>query len=62
MGQYWKIVNVDKLEELPNNDGFKFGDVIGGCGPERLVDLLQVPRIPEFRVSAESASTAKERK
>lgn len=43
MGQYWKLINIDRKEELHNDGGLKLWEMLmNGC-LEQLVDLIRKP-------------------
>lgn len=45
MGQYWKMVNVDKAERVRmSNRGLKMWEILASGGTGALVKLLTVPR------------------
>ncbi len=62
MGQYWKIVNIDKREEIPNIGGklqqLLIGPTDTGWSGHALVQLLTVPVVTALDVlfSVEQAS------
>ncbi|KAK2599877.1 hypothetical protein N8I77_011597 [Diaporthe amygdali] len=52
MGQYWKLVNIDRQEELLNNGGGrKLVEILGGGSLEQLVELIRNPKWIPFRSS-----------
>lgn len=53
MGQYWKVVNIDKEEKLKNEGGLKLWEILSNRVAEQLVGLLMVP---DLRVTAKSAT------
>jgi hypothetical protein len=59
MGQYWKIVNLDKRQELRNLFAVKLWEILVNGVSEGLVDLLQAPQIREPRFSDENIKIAK---
>jgi hypothetical protein len=59
MGQYWKIVNLDKRQELRNHDFPKLVEILWNEVSEGLVDLLQVPQIRPQMFSQDAIQRAK---
>lgn len=54
MGQYWKLVNIDRKEQLLNNGGLKLFEMLDERSLEQLVELIRNPKwIP---LSAEATS------
>jgi hypothetical protein len=43
MGQYWKILDIDRREELPNKNGLKLWEIVNSDTAQQLVHLLARP-------------------
>lgn len=61
MGQYWKLVNIDARQELANDGGLKFKEILWNRMTEQLVDLLQVPGLRRYKFSDVAVARAKTR-
>ena len=61
MGQYWKIVNVDRRCEVKNDDGLKLLEILWNRVGEQLLDLLIKPSIPDVKVSEVGLAVARAR-
>jgi hypothetical protein len=52
MGQYWKLVNIDKRKVLAHDSGLKLLEMLGDRALEPLVGLLRRPQwVPYFASS-----------
>lgn len=57
MGQYWKLVNIDKRKVLAHDSGLKLLEMLGDRALEPLVGLLRRPQwVPYFASSYEIQS------
>lgn len=59
MGQYWKLVNIDRREKLLNNDGLKLVEILGGRSLEQLVELIRSPKWVPFSRSTNNIQVSK---
>jgi len=59
MGQYWKILNIDKAQNIENHGGLKLWEILVNFTAEPLVDLPKVPQLCNFKFSEASLAAAK---
>ncbi|KAK7709358.1 hypothetical protein SLS64_006271 [Diaporthe eres] len=59
MGQYWKLVNIDRREKLLNNDGLKLVEILSGGSLEQLVELIRSPKWVPFSRSTNNIQVSK---
>lgn len=60
MGQYWKLVNIDKREKLLNVDGgLKMGGILGSGMLEQLVELIRNQKWVPFSGSTKHLQVSK---
>ena len=67
MGQYWKILNIDRQEQLRNKAGLKLWEIVHNDTAQQLVPLLARPTFFQCKVlsdqeSADAAHSATTRK
>ncbi|KAK3657525.1 hypothetical protein LTR56_002299 [Elasticomyces elasticus] len=61
MGQYWKIVCLEKAQVLENHGGVKLWELLMNGVPEQLVDLLKVPKLRAYKFSNAAVASARAR-
>ncbi|KAK5722091.1 hypothetical protein LTR17_014439 [Elasticomyces elasticus] len=61
MGQYWKIVCLEKAQVLENHGGLKLWELLMNGAAEQLVDLLKVPKLRVYKFSNAAVAYAKAR-
>ncbi|TKA83103.1 hypothetical protein B0A55_00872 [Friedmanniomyces simplex] len=59
MGQYWRIVNIDKAQALRNREGLKLWELLSNCEAEQLVDLLKVPKLRLYHFGPATVANAR---
>ncbi|KAK5731653.1 hypothetical protein LTR17_011246 [Elasticomyces elasticus] len=61
MGQYWKVLCLEKAQVLENHSGLKLWELLMNGVPEQLVDLLKVPKLRVYNFSNAAVAYAKAR-
>lgn len=51
MGQYWKVINVDKRQCIVNNGGLTLWEILVNRVAEPMVGLLQVPQSRSYKLN-----------
>lgn len=59
MGQYWKLVDIDRRETLLTNDVIKLMAILGSGSLEQLVELIRNPKWRPFRRSTNHLQASK---
>ncbi|KAK4539212.1 hypothetical protein LTR36_000895 [Oleoguttula mirabilis] len=59
MGQYWKIINIDKAQSLENHGGLKLWEILMSTVAETLVDMLKLPRLLQYRFNDAAVAVAR---
>lgn len=58
MGQYWKLLNIDKRQEILHG-AFKLEDFLADLSAEQLVGLLRPPKWVPFKIPSEKLQASK---
>ena len=59
MGQYFKLVNIDKKRELYNEDGLKLMEILLNGPMQQLVGLLKKPKWSRFKIPGRYIQSSK---
>ncbi|KPM45011.1 hypothetical protein AK830_g1520 [Neonectria ditissima] len=61
MGQYWKLVNIDKERELRHVGGLKLWEFVTSKSAEQLVGLLRTSDWLKFKIPSEMVTASKQK-